>query len=44
MEIQTTPQLIQDIKKHIELNYDRFIKKQLNYKLKSLNYFIIQHI
>ena len=29
MEIPTTPQLLQDIKRHIELNYDRFINKTI---------------
>ena len=39
MEIPTTPQLLQDIKRHIELNYNRFIKKTIKLQTQEFKLF-----
>jgi len=38
MEIPTTPQLFQDIKRHITLNYNRFIKKTIKLETQRFLY------
>ena len=39
MEIPTTPQLLQDVKRHIEFNYDRFINKTIKLQNQDLKLF-----
>lgn len=39
MEIQITPQLIQDIKRQIEFNYDRFIKETIKLQTQEFKLF-----